>query len=50
VQRPLPAQPPHPRSGKVERIEVPRDRDGGFVTEVFERYKRMTGDIEEAIL
>ena len=37
-------------AGKVERIEVPRDRDGGFVTEVFERYKRMTGDIEEAIL
>jgi putative transposase len=29
---------------------VPRDREGEFVTEVFERYKRMTGDVEEAIL
>jgi transposase-like protein len=31
-------------------LEVPRDREGEFVTEVFERYKRMTGDVEEAIL
>jgi transposase-like protein len=37
-------------AGKIERLEVPRDREGGFVTEVFERYKRMTGDVEEAIL
>lgn len=37
-------------AGKIERLEVPRDREGEFVTEVFERYKRMTGDIEEAIL
>ena len=29
---------------------MPRDREGEFVTEVFERYKRMTGDVEEAIL
>jgi putative transposase len=29
---------------------VPRDREGEFVTEVFERYKRMTGDVEEAVL
>ncbi len=36
--------------GKIERLEVPRDREGAFVTEVFERYKRMTGDFEEAIL
>jgi transposase-like protein len=36
--------------GKIERLEVPRDREGEFVTEVFERYKRMTGDVEEAIL
>ena len=35
---------------KIERLEVPRDREGEFVTEVFERYKRMTGDVEEAIL
>ena len=37
-------------AGKIERLEVPRDREGEFVTEVFERYKRMTGDFEEAIL
>ena len=37
-------------AGKIERLEVLRDREGEFVTEVFERYKRMTGDVEEAIL
>jgi len=37
-------------AGKIERLEVPRDREGEFVTEVFERYKRMTGDVDEAIL
>jgi putative transposase len=37
-------------AGKIERLEAPRDREGAFVTEVFERYKRMTGDVEEAIL
>jgi len=37
-------------AGKIERLEVPRDREGQFVTEVFERYKRMTGSVEEAIL
>ena len=37
-------------AGQIERLEVPRDREGEFVTEVFERYKRMTGDVEEAIL
>lgn len=37
-------------AGKIERLEVPRDREGEFVTEVFERYKRMTGDVEGAIL
>ena len=37
-------------AGKIERLEVPRDREGKFVTEVFERYKRMTGNVEEAIL
>jgi transposase-like protein len=31
-------------------LEVPRDREGEFVTELFERYKRMTGDVEEAVL
>jgi putative transposase len=37
-------------AGKIEHLEVPRDREGEFVTEVFERYKRMTGDVEEAVL
>jgi len=37
-------------AGKIERLEVPRDREGEFVTDLFERYKRMTGDVEEAIL
>src|SRR3712207_7093195 len=37
-------------AGKIERLEVPRDREGEFVTEVFERYKRMTGDVEEEVL
>lgn len=29
---------------------MPRHREGEFFTEVFERYKRMTGDVEEAVL
>src|SRR3954454_13998654 len=37
-------------AGKIERLEVPRDREGEFVTEVFERYKRITGDVEQALL
>ncbi len=37
-------------AGKIERLEVPRDREGEFVTELFERYKRTTGDVEEAVL
>ena len=37
-------------AGKIERLEVPRDREGEFATEVFERYKRMSGDVEEAVL
>lgn len=37
-------------AGKIERLQVPRDRECEFVTEVFERYKRMTGDVEEAVL
>ena len=37
-------------AGKIERLEVPRDREGEFVTELFERYKRMTGDVQQAVL
>jgi transposase-like protein len=37
-------------AGKIERLEVPRDHEGEFVTEVFDRYKRITGSVEEAVL
>ena len=36
--------------GQIEQLQLPRDREGEFFTEVFERYKRMTGDVEEAVL
>jgi len=36
--------------GRIEQLKVPRDREGSFLTEVFERYKRMTGEVEEAVL
>ena len=29
---------------------MPRDREGEFVTELFERYNRLTGDVDEAVL
>lgn len=36
--------------GKIKQLQVPRDRAGEFLTEVFERYQRMTGNVEEAVL
>lgn len=36
--------------GRIEQFKVPRDREGTFLTEVFERYHRMTGSFEEAVL
>ena len=36
--------------GKIEQLRVPRDREGTFVTKVSDRYKRMTGEVEEAVL
>jgi transposase-like protein len=36
--------------GKIEQLQVPRDRQGEVLTEVFERYQQMTGDVEEAVL
>jgi transposase-like protein len=36
--------------GRIEQLKVPRDREGTFLTEVFERYHRMTGSFEEAVL
>jgi putative transposase len=29
-------------AGRIAQLRVPRDREGTFLTEVFERYKRMT--------
>jgi putative transposase len=37
-------------AGKIERLKLPRDRESEFVTKVFERYRRVTGNVEEAIL
>jgi transposase-like protein len=42
--------------GRIEQLKVPRDREGTFLTEVFERYMPndrsadMTGSFEEAVL
>ena len=36
--------------GQIEQLQVPRDREGEFLTEAFENYRRMTGSLEEAIL
>ncbi len=37
-------------AGRIAQLRVPRDREGTFLTEVFERYRRMTGEVEEAVL
>ena len=37
-------------AGHIEQIRVPRARELPFLTEVFERYRRMTGSMEEAVL
>lgn len=36
--------------GHLEQLRVPRAREGAFLTEVFERYRRLTGSLEEAVL
>ncbi len=36
--------------GQIRQLQVPRDRDGTFRTELFQRYKRLTGSVEEAVL
>jgi Transposase and inactivated derivatives len=35
--------------GKIEKLSVPRSRDGGFKTRVFERYERKRPLVKEAI-
>jgi len=37
-------------AGRIAQLRVPRDREGTFLSEVFARYKRMTGEVEEAVL
>lgn len=37
-------------AGQIEQLRVPRAREGPFLTEVFERYRRLTGSLEEAVL
>ncbi len=32
-------------AGRIAQLWVPRDREGTFLTEVFARYKRMTGEV-----
>lgn len=36
--------------GHIEQIRVPRAREVPFLTEVFEKYRRMSGSMEEAVL
>ena len=36
--------------GHIDQLRVPRAREGPFLTEVFERYHRLTGSLEEAVL
>lgn len=36
--------------GTIHQLSVPRDREGTFQTELFERYRRLTGSVEEAVL
>ena len=36
--------------GAIHQLTVPRDREGTFQTELFERYRRLTGSVEEAVL
>ncbi|MFZ8812417.1 MAG: transposase [Thermus aquaticus] len=32
-------------AGRIAQLRVPRDREGAFLTEVFARYKRTTGEV-----
>lgn len=39
----------HTKYGNVEDLEVPRDRQGLFLTQLFEPYQRRDGWLEEAV-
>ena len=38
------------QAGLIEQIRVPRAREVEFLTEVFEKYRRMSGSMEEAVV
>ncbi|MUT66967.1 IS256 family transposase [Paenibacillus sp. NEAU-GSW1] len=38
------------RFGKIEELQVPRDRQGDFQTQIFEPYQRRDGWLEEAVI
>ena len=40
----------HTRYGFIEDLEVPRDRNGNFHTQLFEPYQRRDGWLEEAVI
>ncbi|WP_337099900.1 IS256 family transposase [Paenibacillus sp. YIM B09110] len=40
----------HTKFGNIEDLTVPRDRNGGFQTQVFEPYQRRDGWLEEAVI
>lgn len=40
----------HTRYGHLEDLEVPRDRNGAFQTQMFEPYQRRDGWLEEAVI
>ncbi len=39
-----------PRARRYGALKAPLNHEGEFVTELFERYRRITGDVEGAIL
>lgn len=40
----------HTKYGQIDELEVPRDRNGAFQTQVFEPYQRRDGWLEEAVI
>ncbi len=38
-----------PPTGHIEDLKVPRDREGAFHSQVFERYKRYEPEVAEAL-
>ncbi|MEF2248732.1 transposase [Paenibacillus sp. IITD108] len=40
----------HTKYGFIDELQVPRDRNGEFQTQVFEPYQRRDGWLEEAVI